>query len=171
MTAMLVLGGARSGKSRRALELAEAAGERRTYIATAEPLDREMAERIAQHQSARGEGWTTLEVPLDLAEAVMGQSGGGTVCLVDCLTIWLSNLMHQGRDPEGEGDRLCDAAAEYRGTIVLVSNEVGMGIVPESALGREFRDVQGRMNQKMAAVCDTVEFVAAGLPILLKGPQ
>ncbi len=166
---MLVLGGARSGKSRRALELAEAAGGRRIYIATAEPLDGEMAERIARHRLARGEGWSTMEVPLDLVEAVEAESGGGAVCLVDCLTVWLSNLMHQDRDTEGEGDRLYAAVAEYLGTIVLVSNEVGMGLVPESALGREFRDAQGRLNQKMAAVCDTVELVAAGLPLEIKG--
>lgn len=168
MTTALILGGARSGKSKRAQFLAEAAGSRRIYVATAEPLDEEMAERIARHQSARGEGWTTIEVPLDLVDALTGHSGD-TICLVDCLTIWLSNLMQIGRSPEEEVARLCAAVAEHQGTIVLVSNEVGMGLVPDSALGRDFRDAQGRLNQQMAEVCDVVEFVVAGLPFPLKG--
>nr|WP_070958716.1 bifunctional adenosylcobinamide kinase/adenosylcobinamide-phosphate guanylyltransferase [Hyphomonas sp. Mor2] len=169
MTSTLILGGARSGKSQRALQLAEAASEQRIFMATAEALDDEMAERIARHKSERREGWVTVEAPLDLAAALEGNASPGTVCVVDCLTLWLSNLMHHERDIALETDKLCRAVAASTGPVILVSNEVGLGLVPETALGRAFRDAQGRLNQAIAKICDRVEFVAAGLPLTLKG--
>jgi adenosylcobinamide kinase / adenosylcobinamide-phosphate guanylyltransferase len=160
----LILGGARSGKSARALALASAAP--RTFLATAEALDDEMADRIARHQAERGAGWRLVEAPLDLAPAVARHREGSLV--VDCLTLWLSNLMHAGRDPAAETEALLDALRDCRRAI-LVSNEVGLSIAPENALARAFRDEQGRLNQRVAAAADHVEFVAAGLPLLLKG--
>ncbi|MEM1037066.1 MAG: bifunctional adenosylcobinamide kinase/adenosylcobinamide-phosphate guanylyltransferase [Pseudomonadota bacterium] len=164
-----ILGGARSGKSRRALELAEGLAKRRAFIATAEAWDDEMAERIARHKTERGAGWSTIEAPLDLLKALEMAEQHGQVCLVDCLTLWLSNLMHHDRDVERESARLCEVVIAMPIPIILVSNEVGLGLVPETPLGRAFRDAQGRLNQAVANVCDRVEFVAAGLPIVLKG--
>lgn len=169
MTTSLILGGARSGKSRRAQRLAEELGDRRAYIATAESLDAEMRDRIARHQADRGEGWRTVEAPLDLVGALEQQSDRGEVVLVDCLTLWLSNLMHQSLDIEAETVRLCEFLHRSEPNVILVSNEVGLGLVPETPLGRQFRDAQGRLNQRVAEACDVVEFVAAGLPIRLKG--
>jgi adenosylcobinamide kinase / adenosylcobinamide-phosphate guanylyltransferase len=160
----LILGGARSGKSARALALASAAP--RTFLATAEALDDEMADRIARHQAERGAGWRLVEAPLDLAPAVARHREGSLV--VDCLTLWLSNLMHAGRDPAAETGALVEALGPA-GRVILVSNEVGLSIAPENALARAFRDEQGRLNQRVAAAADHVEFVAAGLPLLLKG--
>ena len=167
--AHLILGGARSGKSRRALELAEAAGQNRIFIATAEAWDEEMAERISQHQTERALGWSTVEARLDVEAALLEASSGGDVVLVDCLTLWLSNLMHHEKDVELETARLCDAIVVMPVPVILVSNEVGLGLVPGTPLGRRFRDAQGRVNQAVAQVCDRVEFIAAGLPITLKG--
>ena len=164
-----ILGGARSGKSRRGLALAEQIGARRVYVATAEALDDEMADRIAQHKAERGQGWATIEAPLDLIPALEQAANDGDVCLVDCLTLWLSNLMHHERDVEAETARLCEYLPRSPRPIVLISNEVGLGLVPETPLGRSFRDAQGRLNQAVAAACEHVEFVAAGLPISLKG--
>lgn len=169
MTNTLILGGARSGKSRRALALAEKTSERRVFLATAEALDDEMAARIARHKAERGEGWETVEAPLDLVEALEAAATPDMVCVVDCLTLWLSNLMHHRRDVERETARLSRALDAWPGSIILVSNEVGLGLVPETELGRAFRDAQGRLNQAIAQVCDRVEFVAAGLPLTLKG--
>ena len=160
-----LLGGARSGKSRRALALAESVSKRRIYIATAEALDDEMADRIARHKAERGAGWDTLEAPLALSQAITDSCHPEQVCVVDCLTLWLSNLMHHERDPEAETRALCAALKQANGPLILVSNELGLGLVPETALGRAFRDAQGRLNQAMADVCDRVEFVAAGLPV------
>ena len=166
----LILGGARSGKSQRALALAAAAGcARRRFLATAEAFDVEMAERIARHRADRGVGWETIETPLNLAETISNNAGRDAICLVDCLTLWLSNLMHEGRNVEAESSRLCESLQNTDGQVILVSNEVGLGLVPETPLGRRFRDAQGRLNQDVAAVCDRVEFVAAGLPMTLKG--
>lgn len=167
MSVTLLLGGARSGKSRRALQLAEAAAPTRTFIATAEPLDDEMASRIAKHQADRGEGWATCEAPTDLVEALQRTVEPGHVVLVDCLTLWLSNLMHHDRNVDEEIRQLIDALA-LPGELILVSNEVGLGLVPGTPLGRSFRDQQGWLNQAVAEVSDRVEFVAAGLPLVLK---
>ncbi|MEM1263508.1 MAG: bifunctional adenosylcobinamide kinase/adenosylcobinamide-phosphate guanylyltransferase [Pseudomonadota bacterium] len=167
MAITFLLGGARSGKSRRAQQLAEAVSPNRTFIATAEPLDDEMVDRIAKHQADRGEGWATVEAPLSLAAAVRETARPGHVVLVDCLTLWLSNLMHHKRDIAVETQQLLDALA-LPGDVLLVSNEVGLGLVPETPLGRHFRDQQGRLNQAVAAASDRVEFMAAGLPLILK---
>lgn len=170
-TSCLVLGGARSGKSRRALTLAEKIHPQRVMIATAQPYDVEMTDRIARHKAERGPGWALREVPLDLSEAIEGIGQQRGVCLVDCLTLWLSNSLLDDRDIERETETLCQAISSAHVPIILVSNEVGMGLVPETALSRRFRDAQGRLNQTVAAVCDTVEFVAAGLPVSLKNLQ
>lgn len=168
MTVTFLLGGARSGKSRRAQVLAEQASPSRVFIATAEPLDDEMARRIARHQAERAEGWRTVEAPLDLAPA-LGEAKPDEAIVIDCLTLWLSNLMHHGRDVEDETARLCAALPAATKPVFLVSNELGLGLVPESPIGRAFRDAQGRLNQAVASACDVVEFVAAGLPLRLKG--
>ena len=163
-----ILGGARSGKSRRALALAESLGTTRVFIATAEAWDDEMAERIACHKEERGPGWSTREAPLALVVELGRLDPQTDICVVDCLTLWLSNLMHHGRDVATETERLCEAIAASAIPIILVSNEVGLGIVPETPLGRVFRDAQGRLNQAVARVCDRVEVVVAGLPLTLK---
>jgi adenosylcobinamide kinase / adenosylcobinamide-phosphate guanylyltransferase len=164
----LVLGGARSGKSRTALELAEASSETRILIATAQGFDDEMRERIAHHRSERDPSWKTVEAPLDLIAAIRANAGPSRIVLVDCLTLWLSNLIMNERDPNREVDALIDVLTGIAGPVVLVSNEVGQGIVPTTALGRSFRDQQGRLNQRIAEVCDAVVFVTAGCPVLLK---
>lgn len=165
----LVLGGARSGKTRHALACAEALGPDRVMIATAEAGDAEMAERIARHRAERGPGWRTIEAPLDLADA-LAAAGPADAILIDCLTLWLSNLMLAGRDPEAETATLIGALAKAPAPVILVSNEVGMGLVPETPLGRSFRDAQGRLNQRIAAAAAAADFVAAGLPLALKRP-
>jgi len=163
----LVLGGARSGKSARALALAAEAPH--VFIATAEALDDEMRDRIRRHKAERGPDWGLVEAPVELAAAIRASAGEGVTLLADCLTMWLSNLMHHGRDVEAETEALLAALGAALGRVVLVSNEVGMGLAPMNALGREFRDAQGRLNQRLAAAADHVEFVAAGLPLTLKG--
>jgi adenosylcobinamide kinase / adenosylcobinamide-phosphate guanylyltransferase len=165
---VLVMGGARSGKSRTALQLAESASARRIYIATAQAYDDEMRDRIAQHRMERDGSWETQEAPLDLCKAIQAHAGPGRAVLVDCLTLWLSNILLAERDLEHETDLLRQTVREASGPLILVSNEVGHGIVPATALGRTFRDEQGRLNQRIAEVCDAVVFVAAGCPILLK---
>ena len=164
---VLVLGGARSGKSTRALQLASTSPH--VFIATAEALDTEMADRIARHRAERDASWQLVEAPLELADAIAGHGAADTVLLVDCLTLWLSNIMHAGRNCESEISNLISTLTDAEGRVVLVSNEVGMGLAPDNALGRRFRDEQGRLNRRIADIADKVEFVAAGLPLLLKG--
>lgn len=166
---VLVLGGARSGKSAFAERLATDSGLRAVYVATALPGDAEMAERIAAHRARRNPRWTTLEAPDRIEAAIAAEAGAGVAILVDCLTLWLSNLMHTGDDIEARSHSLIEAASAACGLRVFVSNEVGLGLVPETPLGRRFRDAQGRLNQAVAAAADTVVFMAAGLPLLLKG--
>ena len=166
MTSTLILGGARSGKTSFALKAAEASGRRPVMIATAETLDEEMAERIARHRAERGPLWRTLEAPLDLP-AALEAIGADEAAVVDCLTLWVSNLMHAGREVEAETPRLIAAMAGRQ--VWLVSNEVGLGVVPDNALARRFRDIAGRLNQAVAAAADRVVFVAAGLSLTLKG--
>ncbi len=163
----LVLGGARSGKSRYAQCLVEDAARSGTYLATAEAGDAEMAERIAAHRARRGPFWRTVEAPLAVASAIAAAAPEHPV-LVDCVTLWLSNLLMAGRQPDDEAGGLCRALHEAVGPVVLVSNEVGMGLVPDTPLGRRFRDAAGRLNQEIAALADRVVFVAAGLPLVLK---
>ncbi|MEM7568092.1 MAG: bifunctional adenosylcobinamide kinase/adenosylcobinamide-phosphate guanylyltransferase, partial [Pseudomonadota bacterium] len=165
----LVLGGARSGKSRHAEGLVAASGLPRIYIATAEAWDEEMRERIAKHRADRGPDWTTVDAPLDLARTIAEQARPDRVVLVDCLTLWLTNVMLAERDVEAEEATLLEALREPAGPIVCVSNETGLGIVPDNALARRFRDAQGRLNQRIAAIAARVDFIAAGLPIRLKG--
>lgn len=162
----LVVGGARSGKSSLAERLVRASGLPRTYIATAEAWDDEMADRIARHRDDRGADWRTVEAPRDLAGALAG--AGGAV-LIDCATLWLTNVMLAGADVGVEVAGLLAALAAHPGPVVVVSNEVGWGIVPENALARAFRDEQGRLNQQIAAAADLVVGVMAGLPMVLKG--
>jgi adenosylcobinamide kinase/adenosylcobinamide-phosphate guanylyltransferase len=163
----LILGGARSGKSRYAERLVENAASRGTYCATAEAGDAEMAARIAAHRARRGPFWRTVEAPLALASTIAAAGPEGPV-LVDCLTLWLSNLLMAGKQPDAEAGVLCRALHDTVGPVVLVSNEVGMGLVPETPLGRHFRDAAGRLNQEIAALADRVVFIAAGLPLVLK---
>ena len=165
---VLVLGGARSGKSAYAQRLAEAGSAERLFLATAEAGDAEMADRIARHQETRGEGWTTREEPLDLVEALAAEARPGRIVLVDCLTLWVTNLMFSGRDVEAEVARLATAVGALAGPAILVSNEVGLALVPETRLGRDFRDLQGRANAAVARAADAVVFLAAGLPTLMK---
>lgn len=171
MTSILVLGGARSGKSAFAQKAAEnaAAGERPVLIATGQAFDDEMAERIARHQAERGESWTTLEAPLDLP-AVIAALPADAVAVVDCLTLWLSNLMLNERDVGVAAAELVEAVAACPARLWLVSNEVGLGLVPETPLGRRFRDEAGRLHQRLAQAVGEVYFIAAGLPLRLK-PQ
>jgi adenosylcobinamide kinase / adenosylcobinamide-phosphate guanylyltransferase len=166
----LILGGARSGKSAYAQSLAEGYSPERLYLATATPGDDEMAARIARHQADRGHGWTALEEPLEVAAALLKHARAGRVVVVDCLTLWLTNLMLASRDPGPAVTTLAEAIRALAGPVVLVSNEVGMGIVPDHKLGREFRDWQGRANREIGAACDAVIFIAAGLPLQLKPP-
>jgi adenosylcobinamide kinase / adenosylcobinamide-phosphate guanylyltransferase len=163
----LVLGGARSGKSRHAEGLVTALPPPWTYVATAEAGDEEMAARIKSHRERRGAQWRTIEAPRELAKA-LAACGDGPV-LVDCLTLWLSNLMLAEANVEEETAQLEETLAATKGPLVLVANEVGSGIVPGYPLGRRFRDMQGILNQRMAARAERVILMVAGLPLALKG--
>lgn len=167
----LVLGGARSGKSAFAQAAAEAlaaeSGGRLVMVATAQAFDSEMVERIDRHRQDRGPAWTTLEAPLDLAGALDGL-GAGDVVVVDCLTLWLSNLMLDERDVAAAMAQLVAGVERFEGRLWLVSNEVGFGIVPDNALARRFRDEAGRLHQALAQVADAVTLVVAGLTLRLK---
>lgn len=164
----LVVGGARSGKSAFAEKLVSSLARPRVYIATAQAWDDEMRERIGRHRHQRGEAWTTVEAPLDLVGALAAVPDDATV-LIDCATLWLTNHMLGDSDVEAEARRLLAALADCASPVVMVSNEVGWGIVPENALARRFRDAQGRLNQQIAAQSDLVVGVMAGLPMVLKG--
>lgn len=163
----LVLGGARSGKSRHAEALITALPAPWAYVATAHAFDDEMAVRVAEHRRRRGEGWLTVEAPIDLAGALAALPEGAPA-LVDCLTLWLTNLMLEERDVAPETAALEAALAARGGPTVLVSNEVGQGIVPDNALARRFRDEAGRLHQRLAARADRVLFMVAGLPLTVK---
>jgi len=167
MAVILITGGARSGKSRRAEARACAFPGRPVYVATAEALDAEMHDRIEQHRARRGGEWLERETPLELVTALDATDGGGAR-LVDCLTLWLSNLMQAGRDWSVEASKLSDALGRQQSPVVLVSNEVGLSIVPDNALARQFRDAAGNLNQIIARVADEVEFIVAGLPMRMK---
>ncbi|OWV77308.1 adenosylcobinamide kinase/adenosylcobinamide phosphate guanyltransferase [Rhizobium sp. R339] len=165
----LVLGGARSGKSRFAENLITSSGLERHYIATGRAWDDEMQARIDQHKADRGGSWTTHEEPLDLAERLKAIDGAGRAIIVDCLTLWLTNLMMEGRDIALQAAALAAWLPQAKAKLVIVSNEVGLGIVPENRMAREFRDHAGRLHQMIAAKADEVYFIAAGLPLKMKG--
>ena len=165
---LFVIGGARSGKSRYAQARAEAAGSAPVFIATAEAFDDEMRERIARHQADRDARWSTVEAPRELPDAIDALSGGESVVLVDCLTLWVSNLLLADADIARAGGQLCDAIARFDGTLILVANEVGLGIVPDNALARRFRDAAGLLNQSVAAAAAEVVLLTAALPLTLK---
>ena len=164
----LVLGGARSGKSRYAESLLERHPGRRVYLATAEVLDDEMAARVQGHRDRRDNDWKTVEEPLALAAALKAETEQGAAVLVDCLTLWLGNLLGEARDMDAEIDGLIGAIGQFGGPVVFVSNEVGLGIVPDNALARQFRDHAGILHQRLAEKADRVVFVTAGLPMNLK---
>jgi len=169
----LVLGGARSGKSHYALSLAEGFPPPRLFVATCEPRDAEMQARIDNHRQERGPDWETREACLDLPDFLTLLPGGYGVVLVDCLTMWLSNLMLKEEDNkagvQAECERLQKALAAVRPPTILVSNEVGWGLVPENALAREFRDQAGWLHQKIGRIADLVVLTVAGLPVVIKG--
>jgi adenosylcobinamide kinase/adenosylcobinamide-phosphate guanylyltransferase len=173
----LILGGARSGKSSLAVARARASGRPVAFIVTATASDDEMRKRIAKHRSERPAAWTTLEAPVELAAALRELGQRDVFIVVDCLTLWIANVLFRAAGESFELDEpgwarrragLIEALSQYRGDAVLVSNEVGLGIVPESMPARRFRDEQGRLNQELAVLCDRVTFVAAGLPLSLK---
>lgn len=161
----LVLGGARSGKSRFAENLAKGFKGGKTYVATAEPFDDEMRERIGFHKMQRaGQGWETVESSLEPAAALTGKG----LILVDCITVWIGNLLHHERPVRERVLDFIDKAKTFKGVLVIVSNEVGLGIIPETQLGRRFRDIAGWANQEIARAADDVTFIASGLPLVLK---
>src|SRR5574341_984482 len=167
---ILVIGGAASGKSRIALELAGAAMPR-AFLATGQPLDDEMAERIRRHQAARGLGWDTIEVPLDLAEWLESKGAGYRVLVLDCLTLWLNNLQEAGLADSSAPERTAELLRVLRrmkGRVVIVTNELGMGLVPMDAAARRFRDLAGAVNQQVAVAADEVYWVVSGLATRLK---
>ncbi len=165
----LILGGASSGKSAYAERLATVSGLSPVYLATGRAGDGEMADKIARHQARRGPEWQLVEAPLDLAQPLQ-QAGAGQVLLLDCLTLWLSNQLEAGHNIELETTRLLEALSTTKAQVIAVSNELGMGLVPATPLGRSFRDAQGQLNQRVAAAAARVTFVAAGLPLSLKAP-
>jgi adenosylcobinamide kinase/adenosylcobinamide-phosphate guanylyltransferase len=167
--AVLVLGGARSGKSAFAERLAIDSGLSRHYVATGRAWDDEMKARIARHRQDRGDGWVTHEVPLDLVGALNSIDNQSQVVLIDCLTLWVTNLMMEEGDLAAAFGRLAAHVETAAARLIFVSNEVGLGIVPDNAMARAFRDHAGRLHQMIAAVAGEVYFVAAGLPLRMKG--
>ena len=171
MTLILVTGGARSGKSRHALDLA-APYAVKAFLATAEPVDAEMRERIARHRADRGDSFLTVEAPIDLAGALRALSANTEVAVVDCLTVWLGNLMHAGSAHDNafpETEALLEVLANPPCDIITVSNEVGMGIVPDNPMARRFRDLAGRLNQDVARLANRLDLVVSGIPMTVKG--
>jgi adenosylcobinamide kinase/adenosylcobinamide-phosphate guanylyltransferase len=169
----LILGGARSGKSALAETLAAESGKHVVYIATAEPGDAEMAMRIEHHRARRMAEWITVESPRGLAATLQQHAAADHCLLVDCLTLWVSNLLFDEGEAvwQDERARLLDVLPQLPGEILLVSNEVGLGVVPMGAISRRFVDESGRLHQALGALCERVLFVAAGLPMTLKGPR
>ncbi|MEM8796253.1 MAG: bifunctional adenosylcobinamide kinase/adenosylcobinamide-phosphate guanylyltransferase [Pseudomonadota bacterium] len=177
MSITFVLGGARSGKSRFAETQADLWLERqpegeRIYVATAQVFDDEMQARVAQHRAQRGDRWRTIEEPLELVEVLSREAASDRLILIDCITLWLTNILldesRTGSDPLSEASKLETLLPTLPGTLIIVSNEVGLGIVPDNALARRFRDVQGMTNQKLASISTRAVFMAAGLPLELK---
>lgn len=167
---VFVLGGARSGKSSFAEKLAFDSGLERHYVATGRAYDDEMRARIDAHQAQRGDGWQTHEEPLDLVGTLRALDAPGRVILVDCLTLWLTNLMMEAEHTiESRSASLAAHIADAKARLIIVSNEVGLGIVPDNRMAREFRDHAGRLHQQIAAAADKVHFIAAGLSLKMKG--
>ena len=168
---ILVIGGCRSGKSNHALQLAEGFGKQRIFVATCVPHDAEMISRVDRHRHDRDSSWNTLEIPVDLTDAIKTHGPATDVILVDCLTLWLNNLLMDTQDTETIRRRisgLADAVEAAPNAIVLVSNEVGAGIVPENALARQYRDLAGWANQALAKACNRVDWTVAGIPVTIK---
>lgn len=163
-----VVGGAASGKSAFAERLTRAAKKPKVYVATMQPFDDEMRAKLNKHQAMRGADWHTIEAPLDPGKAIT-EAGSDQIVLLDCVTLWLSNVLLADRDVEVACDQLLQVLANALCEVVVVSNEVGMGIVPDNALSRQFRNAQGRLNQRLAVQANNVVTVIAGLPIVLKG--
>lgn len=169
---ILVIGGCRSGKSSHALELAEKISGKRIFLATCIPYDDEMKERVSHHQQGRSRDWITIEAPVKLSESIMEHAATSSVVLVDCLTLWINNLMMKNIHREEmvlEAQQLTRSIQDAPCTVILVSNEVGSGIVPENPLARAFRDSAGLVNQKVAAVANKVIWMVAGIPVVIKG--
>lgn len=169
---VLILGGARSGKTGFAEKLAMRAGDKPLYLATAQALDAEMRERVNLHKQQRHKRFATVEEPLELAAAIAQSASHHDVILVDCLTLWITNLLVANRNvAEAVGDLLATLMRIDRATVILVSNEVGWGIVPDDAMARMFRDLAGSAHQRLAEICTDVHLVVAGLPLTLKGQR
>jgi adenosylcobinamide kinase / adenosylcobinamide-phosphate guanylyltransferase len=169
---IFITGGCRSGKSRYALDYANQHFSQKLYLATSEPLDEEMARRVEHHKRTRGPEWQTVEEPLEIADKIRQYGDRTEVILVDCLTLWLSNLLMKSRDDDAimaEVAQLIAAIRECQATLLIVSNEVGMGIVPAEPLARRFRDLAGMANQRIAEAAETVIFMVSGIPLFLKG--
>jgi adenosylcobinamide kinase/adenosylcobinamide-phosphate guanylyltransferase len=168
---VFITGGARSGKSEFALKTAEKMGKKKAYIATAESLDDEMRDRIEMHRKQRGNEWHTIEEPRNLAKVFKSLQSGYDIAIVDCLTLWISNLMGDGLTDEAilkKADTISNTVDKVKCSIIFVSNEVGMGIVPENPLARRFRDVAGKVNQTIASISDEVYYMVAGIPVKIK---
>jgi adenosylcobinamide kinase/adenosylcobinamide-phosphate guanylyltransferase len=175
MESILIIGGARSGKSRYALDLVKAypRGEK-IFVATCVPRDDEMKERVERHRKERGAGWKTLEIPVHIADAITQNSQGAGLILIDCLTLWVSNLIFEIKDEPAINhylDRLIESIRKSDSPVILVTNEVGCGIVPENPLARRFRDIAGRVNQQVASVCSKVFWMVAGIPVPIRTPD
>lgn len=171
---ILVTGGSRSGKSRFALEAAEKISGNRIFMATCQAKDREMAERIAKHKAERDGSWLTLEVPVKISESMAENYAAADVILIDCLTLWISNLFGENDDAgwlEQKVQEMVDTLKEAPCTVVLVTNEVGMGIVPENEMARKFRDISGLAGQRIAKAADRVIWMVAGIPVMIKGAR
>jgi adenosylcobinamide kinase/adenosylcobinamide-phosphate guanylyltransferase len=169
---ILITGGCRSGKSRFALDYANQRFSKKIYLATAEVLDEEMALRVENHKKARGPEWQTVEEPLGIVEKIVAHGDKAEAILLDCLTLWLTNLLLKWDDDSkilDEVGRLVETLKQVQATLIVVTNEVGMGIVPDNPLGRRFRDLSGIANQTMAKMADTVVFMVSGIPLFLKG--
>ena len=170
---ILVTGGSRSGKSTFAQQMAERLPGPRAYLATAQILDDEMGERVARHQAQRGQAWqTTIEEPYALSTSLLQAASHYPVIMVDCITLWLTNILLSNQENPDvvlqKVDQLITSLQDCTSTVIMVTNEVGLGIVPENPLARQFRDLAGFANQKLAAACDTVYLVSCGLPLKLK---
>ncbi len=171
---IFITGGCRSGKSRYALDFANRHFSKKLFLATSEPLDEEMSRRIENHKKVRGPEWQTIEEPVEIVNKIKEHGGGGKIILIDCLTLWLYNLLMKWGDDSkilDETDKLINVIKQNPASFVLVSNEVGLGIVPADPLSRQYRDLLGAMNQRIAAGLDTVIFMVSGIPLFLKGKE